>query len=334
MQIKGLHKNIYRAASYALSTEINQDLLDQRRKVLGDWELLKKKGLRETEIASITGISRATYYRRKQRIKRYGIKGLIELSRRPKNVRKSLVPQFVFDLILKIRTDNKNYGKEKITRILIRDHNVKLSCSTVGRILKSLIENGKVRKYRPSLKARRKRRFDKHAQRWTYGMKAKKMGELIQVDHMSVSKDGMNVKHFQAWDPRSKTIITEVYSGATSRAAAKFLEKVAKQMPFKIRSIQVDGGSEFMKHFEVKCKQQGIPIYVLPPKRPQWNGGVERGNRTFREDFYEDENFIPGGIYQVRIQLQKAQDKYNSYRPHHNLGGLTPFEHVNKFLEA
>jgi len=83
-----------------------------------------------------------------------------QLSRCPKNIRKSRAPQFVSDLILKIRTDNKNYGKEKITRTLIRDHNIKLSCSTVGRILKSLIENGKIRKYRASLKTRHKRRFD------------------------------------------------------------------------------------------------------------------------------------------------------------------------------
>jgi hypothetical protein len=41
------------------------------------------------------------------------------------------------------------------------------------------------------------------------------------------------------------------------------------------------GGSEFMKHFENECQKLGIELYVLPPKRPQYNGGVERANRTF-----------------------------------------------------
>jgi hypothetical protein len=41
-----------------------------------------------------------------------------------------------------------------------------------------------------------------------------------------------------------------------------------------------------MKDFEEACKDLSIQLYVLPPKRPQWNGGVERGNRIFREEFY------------------------------------------------
>ena len=91
------------------------------------------------------------------------------------------------------------------------------------------------------------------------------------------------MKHFQAWDPITKTIIADVTSNATSSAAAKFLDKVIKEMPFKVISVQVDGGSEFMKDFEQECSKNNIPLYVLPPKRPQWNGGVERGNRTFRD---------------------------------------------------
>ncbi len=52
------------------------------------------------------------------------------------------------------------------------------------------------------------------------------------------------------------------------------------------RSIQVDGGSEFMKDFDAACQAKGIPLYVLPPKRLQYNGGVERINRTMRDDLY------------------------------------------------
>ncbi|MEE9273671.1 MAG: hypothetical protein V3U57_10475, partial [Robiginitomaculum sp.] len=51
--------------------------------------------------------------------------------------------------------------------------------------------------------------------------------------------------------------------------------------PFTIKSIQVDGGSEFMAEFEQACEDVNIPLIVLPPSRPTYNGGVERGNRTF-----------------------------------------------------
>ena len=334
MQIRGLHRNIYKAASMGLSIEINDLQTEERRKILGDWELLKKRGLPDHEIQTITGISRATYYRRKNRLRVFGVQGLKNLSKRPKRTRQSDVPQRVVDLILSIRKDNPTYGKHKIRRILCRDHGVTYSESTVGRILTRLMEQGKIAKYAALTKIRKRRKFTNHAQRWQYGMKAAEPGELIQIDHMSVHKDGLNIKHFQAWDPNSKIIVADVYTNANSTSAAKFLQKVLKDMPFTTKSIQVDGGSEFMKEFEQECKERSIPLYVLPPKRPQWNGGVERGNRTFREDFYASDRFIPGGISEVRRQLEAAQLKYNSYRPHQRLGGLTPYEYVNNLREA
>jgi len=61
--------------------------------------------------------------------------------------------------------------------------------------------------------------------------------------------------------------VADVVSKATSAAAAKFLRKVIEKMPFTVKSIQVDGGSEFMKNFEDECAKIGIPLFVLPPKR-------------------------------------------------------------------
>jgi len=334
MQIRGLHKNIYIAANMGLSIEINNKQAEERHKILGDWEFLKTKGLSDKEIYDITGISRSVYYRRKKRLKIYGIQGLKDLSRRPKRTRQSDVPDNVRYLVLAIRKENPTYGKEKIRRILVRDHHITYSESTIGRILTALISEGKIKKYAALTKIRKRRKFTDHAQRWQYGMKSKEVGELIQIDHMSVSKDGLKIKHFQAWDPQSKVIIADVYSEATSSSAAKFLDKVIKEMPFKTKSIQVDGGSEFMRLFEQRCKEHDVPLYVLPPKRPQWNGGVERGNRTFREDFYASDKFIPGSMSEVRQQLSSAITKYNAYRPHQRLGGLTPFEYVNNLKEA
>ena len=102
-------------------------------------------------------------------------------------------------------------------------------------------------------------------------------------------------------------------------------------MPFKVISVQVDGGSEFMKDFEQECAKNNIPLFVLPPKRPQWNGGVERGNRTFREEFYAN-NLLADSIGAIRYELDKAVNKYNTYRPHFNLKGLTPYDYTHKIL--
>lgn len=73
-------------------------------------------------------------------------------------------------------------------------------------------------------------------------MKAKNPGELVQIDHMSVTKHNIAMKEFRAWDPITKVIVTNVVSNATSAAAKRFLHKVIKEMPFNVKSIQVDGG--------------------------------------------------------------------------------------------
>jgi len=49
----------------------------------------------------------------------------------------------------------------------------------------------------------------------------------------------------------------------------------------------VDGGSEFMAEFEMACQEQGIQLFVLPPRSLKLNGCVERAQRTHTEEFYQ-----------------------------------------------
>lgn len=112
------------------------------------------------------------------------------------------------------------------------------------------------------------------------------IGERVQIDHMTVSKNGMRFKHFQAWERKSKTLIAQVYSRARSSDAKKFLQHLLKTTPDKVLSIQVDGGLKFTRGFEEACAELKIPLDVLPPVTPKYNGGVERANKTLREEFY------------------------------------------------
>lgn len=69
-------------------------------------------------------------------------------------------------------------------------------------------------------------------------------------------------------------------------AQLRALAPLCKEAPFPIRSMQVDGGSEFRDEFEQACRDLGIPRYVLPPEKPRYNGCVERANGTSRYEFY------------------------------------------------
>ncbi len=327
MQILGLHKNIYKLSSYALSQEKLEAHRKKYEKQVKSWKKLKSEGVGDKTCQEIIGISKATYYRYKVRLIELN-KGILPPSKKPKSLRKPNWGESEMQLILRLRRENPTYGKAKIAVILKRDHRLSLSETTVGRILKHLMEKGLILKSLSAPRQKRKRNFQKHAQPWKYGMRPLKPGQMAQIDHMSVTVNQITVKHFQAWDPTSKYIQANVYWNATSSTAKRFLLDLIQKVPFQISSIQVDGGSEFMLHFEEACAGLGIELFVLPPKRPQYNGGVERGNRTFREEFYARRDMIADSAGAINVELQKAVLKYNSFRPHANLNLLTPLSYI------
>lgn len=332
MQIKGLHKNIYRLYAYART----QECLDAYRKQYEDgvkrWEKLKSENVSDVTCQDICGISRATYYRHKKILSDLE-KGISPPSKKPKTLNKPRWGEAELQLILKIRRENPTYGKEKIAIILKRDHAQTLSESTVGRILATLTNKGLIQKSLLGSRTKRKRHFKNHAKPWTFkDYKTMTLGERVQIDHMTVTKNGICFKHFQAWERRSKFIDAAVYSHAKSSSAKRFLLDFVRRAPFKIQSIQVDSGSEFMAEFEEACAGLGIPLIVLPPKKPTYNGGVERGNRTFREEFYNRNNLLADSIRAMRFELSKAVSKYNTYRPHRVLKGLTPLQYIHNLI--
>lgn len=330
MQIKGLHKNIYRLSSYALSQEKLEAYRKRYENPVRNWQKLKSENVSTQTCQDLIGISRATYYRYRLKLEELA-KGILPPSKKPRTFRKPLWGESEKQLVLRLRRENPTYGKAKIAVILRRDHGAILSESTVGRILKHLMLKGLIQKSLSAPRQRRRRQFNKHAQAWRYGTTITKPGQMVQIDHMTISKNCFFAKHFQAWDPTSKFIHAGLYTNAKSLTAKKFLQELIRKVPFKIDSIQVDGGSEFMKDFEEACAELGIALFVLPPKRPQYNGGVERGNRTFREEFYARKEIFPNSVHGLRSELSKAVFKYNSYRPHFNLKGLTPLQYIHEY---
>lgn len=333
MQIKRLHKNIYRLYSYSRTQECLDAYRQKYECIVTKWEKLKSEGVSDKLCAEFVGFSKSTYYRAKDNLETLK-NGILPPSKKPRRVNKPKWGEAEKQLVLKIRRENPTYGKEKIAIILKRDHDQTISESTVGRILKTLFEKGLVQKSASAVRKRRKRSFNKgHAQPWTYKKyKEMALGERIQIDHMTVTKNGITCKHFQGWERVSKYIDAEVYSNAKSSSARRFLLGFVENAPFDILSIQVDGGSEFMAEFEEACEVLKIPLIVLPPAKPVYNGGVERGNRTFREEFYDRRDMLEDSVRGIRAELKKAVYKYNTYRPHKNLKGLTPMQYIHNDL--
>lgn len=328
MQIQSLRIKSYR--SWKIDDRPYSDIAKKKFRQLQNFKKLKAAGSTETVILEVLGLSRTTYYRMQAKYEEYGLAGLEPKSRRPKKTRQVTWSKELEGLVLKLRKQEPTWGKNKIYRLIIRDHNMAVSLATVGRIISKLIATDKIKTaYFAANKNKPKRRrlFNRHATRWKYGMRASKPGQLVQIDHMSVYSNSKCVKHFKANCPVSKVMVCDVYNTASSRTAASFLEKVIQDMPFDIESVQVDGGSEFMKDFEIACKELGIKLYVLPPRSPKYNGVVERCNGITRDDFYSQYNDV-FDVHTIKEHLLKFQNKYNNYRPHQALQNLTPMEYL------
>ena len=151
-------------------------------------------------------------------------------------------------------------------------------------------------------------------------------GDLVQVDTLDVRHlPGVVLKHFTARDVVSRWDVVEVHTRATATLAAGFLDAIQQRMPFQVRSIQVDGGSEFQAAFEQACQKRGLRLFVLPPRSPKLNGCVERAQRTHTEEFYEITDFSLE-VATLNQELQVWECTYNTVRPHQALAYLTPHQ--------
>lgn len=274
------------------------------------------------------GISPDTFYRWKRRYRPEDLRTLEEHSRKPRQVRQPTWTTETVQAVLELREEYPRWGKEKLAKLLSR-HGTEVSVSMVGRILKRLKERGILKEpIHNHISARKRLQKRPYAIRKPKEYEAKVPGDIVQVDTMDVRPlPGVIIKHFSARDIVSRWDVIEVSSRATASSAARFITAILTRMPFKVKAIQVDGGSEFQSIFEETCQRLGIRLFVLPPRSPKLNGHVERANRTHAEEFYEvtDADF---NIHSLYPALHDWEQIYNTIRPHQSLEYLTP----NEFL--
>ena len=331
MRIKSLRIRSYKSFKVG---EAVPEAAAERMHTLQAYQRLRAAGCSEAGALEQLQISRRTLYRWKAALAAGGAHALVPHSTRPRRHRHPAYTSREVRAVLALRRRYPFMGKARLQVMLARE-GVPLSVSSTGRILSRALARGVIR---PAShcegrgRVKRARRFDRWARRWKYGARAHRPGELVQVDHMSYVRDGDTVKEFRAICPVSRFMVTRVCSQATAGNAQRFLLEGLQALPFPLRSIQVDGGSEFMAGFEQACQDLGLALYVLPPRRPQYNGCVERANRSARIEFW--------GRYDGPLAVDPLQDAlagyeffYNYQRPHAALDYRTPNEYLVQ-LEA
>jgi len=325
MQVFGLPRHITRngrGASRLLDAKTPNIEAERRRDAVARWRNAMRAGLSAEQAAQAVAVPRATLYRWE--------KAPVPKSRRPHRMRRNSWSPALRTEVERLRDDFPMWGKDKLGPIL-RNQGFAVSNATVGRIITSLIARGRVPRVAELIgKAPRKTPPKKrpHAIRKPKDVTFEKPGDIIQIDTVSISlAHNRTVKHFDAYDVHAKWTVAKPYRKATAKNAADFLDKVTAEMPWPVKAIQIDGGSEFMAEFEEACKDKKIPLYVLPPRSPKLNGAVERCNGAWRYEFYAVTD-LPNDINKIAEHVDAFQHLYNHVRPHGALDGKTPNQYL------
>jgi putative transposase len=279
------------------------------------------------------GISPQTFYRWKRRYAPRNLKTLENRSHRPKRLRQPTASLELVEAVLKLREKYPRWGKDKLV-VLLRQQGFQVSTSMVGRIIRRLKDRGVLQEpVRNHVSARRRVLKRPYAIRKPKDYVVEQPGDLVQLDTLDIRPlPGAVFKHFTARDTISRWDALGVYSRATATTATHFLDRLERNMPFPVRAIQVDGGSEFEAIFEEECQKRGMQLFVLPPHSPKLNGCVERAHRTHTEEFYEvtDSSFE---LLELRVELSQWERIYNTVRPHQALGYLTPLQFLEQWTQ-
>lgn len=298
----------------------------RRRLAMLDWH--RAQGANVSRTARHFGYSRPTVYRWLRRFERDRLETLED---RPSAPRRRRRPTWTVEQLRAVRAIRETYprwGKDKLV-VLLRRTGMRLSTSMVGRILARLHRSGELRE--PV-----HRRMSVHQRRWLrpYAIRkpadwaVERPGDLVELDTLDIRPlSTLVLKQFTARDVVSRWDTLELGRRATAAAAAEVLDRLAERMPFPIRAISIDNGSEFMAEFETACRDRDIRLFVLPPRSPKLHGAVERANRTHTEEFYEVTTAEPD-LASLQAGLRVWETVYNTIRPHQALGQRTPAEYL------
>lgn len=272
---------------------------------------------RQTGNAGLTcrrcGISRPTLRKWARRFEADGESGLRSKSRRPHKTADSKRTAALSDRVLTLRRE-RNLGSKRLQAELLRIDGVRLSTSTLHRVLADADVKPLVRPKRP--------RYPKRYNRPT-------AGDRVQIDSMKVM-DGLI--QFTAIDDCTRMRVLGLYPDKTSASAAHFFEeRVLKEMPFSIERVQSDRGGEFIgADFMGTLRKHKVKLRPIRPRSPHLNGKVERSQQTDLMEFYALEIDGKGRYRKAKEpegmdeRLAEWQHFYNEVRPHGGIGGKTP----------
>ena len=266
-------------------------------------------------------VPRSSFYRWKQTYEHEGQAGLYRKKPIAHSHPRKTAPEVV-EKILELRSTYQ-IGAKRIAFYLDRYHGIKISESTVTRVLRAH-GVGSLPKTAP--------RRAIHSKRYAKTVP----GHHVQVDVKFLQlKDeaGKAVRRYQytAIDDATRIRALQVFPKHNQACAIQFMDYVVQKFPFRIHTVRTDRGHEFQARFHWHVEDLGIQHVYIKPRTPQLNGKVERSHRTDETEFYQLLTYTDD--VDLNTKLAAWENFYNYDRPHLSLHGKTPYEVMRSLLQ-
>ncbi len=166
----------------------------------------------------------------------------------------------------------------------------------------------------------------------------------VDVKYLPALEDTPRRYLFVAIDRATRWVYLEVRRDKSARSARAFLATLIRACPVKIHKILTDNGKEFTDRFtatgereptgrhpfDVLCREHDIEHRLIPPRRPQTNGMVERFNGRIA-DILRTHHFDSNE--ELEATLRRYAYLYNYHIPQRALGHKTPIEALRAWQE-
>jgi len=204
------------------------------------------------------------------------------------------------------------------TRIwLDRVHRIRVAAATIRRICRDL-------GYSPI------RRTGPRRPRQPLLFSKEQPGDCVQIDVKEVKVAGKTCVQYTALDDCTRYRVLRLYPRKYHGTSLEFLTTVRHVLPFPIRKVQVDNGTEFPLAFDRAVQEAGIRLRHIAPRRPEQSGNVERSHRIDEEECWSRSSF--DGLTSAAHALRVWEHQYNHDRFSMALQGLTPAEKLASFI--
>lgn len=276
-----------------------------------------------TAVCRVEGVSRAVFYKYVDRVRREGLNGLEERSRRPRSSPQQ-TPLEVEDVVVRLRKElddaGLDHGATSIQWHLGRRGEV-TKAPSVATIHRILVRRGLVV---PEPRKRPKATFRQ--------FEAPAPNEMWQIDHTDWVIATGGVKIFNIVDDHSRVAIRSRAVGeATTEQAWTTFCQGAQRWGLPAGTLSDNGlcFSGKLRHvevfFEAQLRDAGVRPITSRPWHPQTAGKVERFQQTLKK-WLRKRRRLHVSMADLQADLDEFCRIYNTERPHQGIGRQIPIE--------